>query len=128
MSMKALKYDNDINVIWQDKKRYFGLPISFTSYAIAEKPNSWSKLYCEKGLLSTHIEEIHLYRIDDISVFQSLFAKIFRVGTIVIHCDDSSCQEIFLKNIKDPYKIRTLINDKVEKARKDKRVVYGEMQ
>jgi len=126
--MKALKYDKDINIIWKDKKRYFGLPISFTRYAVAEKPGSWAKLLCETGLLSTHIEEIHLYRVDDISVFQGLFAKLFGVGTIVIHCDDSSCQEIFLKNIKDPYKIRALINDKIEAARKEKRVVYGEMQ
>jgi len=126
--MKVIDKDKDINVIWKDRKRYFGMPISFTRYAFIEKPNTWKKIFCEAGLLTTSIEEVHIYRIDDIEVYQSLFDKIFGVGNITIYCQDSSCQKLVLQKVKDPYRVRALLNDAVEKARGDKRVLYGEMQ
>ena len=126
--MNIIKNEKDINVIWKDRKRYLGMPISFTRYAYIDKPGKWCKLFCEKGLLTTHVEEIHVYRIDDISVYQTFFDKIFGVGTVTVHCDDASCQELVLQKVKNPYKVRTMLNDAVEKNRGDKRVLYGEMQ
>ena len=126
--MKVIENDKNINVIWKDRKRYFGMPISFTRYAFIEKPNTWQKIFCEIGLLTTSIEEVHIYRIDDIEVYQSLFDKIFGVGSITIYCKDASCQKLVLQKVKDPYRVRMLLNDAVEKARGEKRVLYGEMQ
>lgn len=126
--MKVIDKDKDINVIWKDRKRYFGMPISFTRYAFIEKPNMWKKIFCEAGLLTTSIEEVHIYRIDDIEVYQSLFDKIFGVGNITIYCQDASCQKLVLQKVKNPYRVRALLNDAVEKERGEKRVLYGEMQ
>ncbi len=126
--MKVIDKDKNINVIWKDRKRYFGMPISFTRYAFIEKPDMWKKLFCEIGLLTTSIEEVHIYRIDDIEVYQSLFDKIFGVGNVTIHCQDASCKKLILQKVKDPYRVRALLNDAVEKARGEKRVFYGEMQ
>ena len=48
---------------WYDRKRHFGLPISFTKYYIHE-----DRFFNETGFFTTKIEEILLYRIRDISL------------------------------------------------------------
>ena len=62
------------------------MPISFTRYHIVEKPGEWTKLFCHAGLLSTSSDETQFYRIDDMRVHQSLFDKMFGVGTIEVLC------------------------------------------
>ena len=69
-----------------------------------------------------------IYRIDDISVSQTLGNKIFGVGTIKIYCQDASGDEVLIKNVKEPYKVRAMINDLVESARTNKKIVFGEFQ
>ena len=36
-----------IQYLWKDRKRYFGLPLSFTRYSLSE-----DRLFCEKGVQS----------------------------------------------------------------------------
>lgn len=31
------KLDKDVEILWQDKIRHFGMPISFTKYILAKK-------------------------------------------------------------------------------------------
>ena len=47
--LTALTQDEEI--LWKDKKRYFGLPISFTDYSFSK-----SKFYMSKGLLNVDRE------------------------------------------------------------------------
>ena len=56
---------------WRDKKRYFGLPISFTNYEVAN-----GRLNIKSGLLSTHYDEVMLYRVYDIKMVEGLFQKL----------------------------------------------------
>lgn len=123
-----IEKEKDIKCIWKDRKRYFGMPISFTVYGVFEKENVWSKLFVQTGLLTTKIEELHIYRIDDISVKQTLFDKIFGVGTIKIYCQDASANEVLIRSVKEPYKVRAIINDLIENTRQNKKIVYGEFQ
>ena len=44
-----------INYIWQDRKRHFHLPISFTRYSMTE-----DRLYLKTGFLNLKEEEILL--------------------------------------------------------------------
>ncbi|MGN1227234.1 MAG: PH domain-containing protein [Christensenellales bacterium] len=126
--MKIEKNDKDIKLIWKDRKRYFGMPISFTIYGVYEKEGVWTKLFVQTGLLDTRIEELHIYRIDDISVKQTLWDKLFNVGTIKIYCQDASGNEVLIKSVKEPFKVRAMLNDLVESARTNKKVVFGEFQ
>ena len=32
-----MKFDKDCEIIWHDRKRYWGMPISFTRYYIVKK-------------------------------------------------------------------------------------------
>ena len=78
--------------IWKDRKRYLGMPLSFTRYAINE-----DRLFYITGLLTTKYEEVLLYRIQDISLSISLWQMIFGVGTIKIVSSDKTMPTIVLK-------------------------------
>ena len=119
---KLTALTEDEEIIWQDKKRYFGLPISFTTYSFSN-----SKLYLKTGLLNVDREEILLYRVLDISVKQSFGQKIFNVGTIVLNTADKTTPILDIKNVKDSYRVSKAISTLVEQRRDEKRVTGKEM-
>ena len=58
------------NIIWRDKKRILGMPISFTRYAL-----SYDRLYVTVGAINIRDDEVLLYRVRDISVRRSLWQR-----------------------------------------------------
>ena len=60
-----------IAYLWQDRKRVFGLPLSFTRYRLSE-----DRLFTSKGFLNVKDDEVLLYRIRDISTSRSLFQQL----------------------------------------------------
>ena len=122
------RYDPEAELVWKDRKRWCGLPLSFTRYAIFKKKDEYAKLVNMNGWLTTTTEEINLYRVDDIEVFQSLSNKIFGVGSITIYCKDASCEKLVLKRIKDPFKVKNIIEELVIEDRERVGVTYGEWQ
>lgn len=125
--MAKLKGFSDVEILWQDKKRYFGLPISFTRYALIMKPGLYVKLVCVKGWLSTNVEEVMAYRVDDISVRQSVTDRLFGVGSIDVYCKDATCEVLHIQSVKNPIKVKELLNDEVEKDKINRGMRYGEM-
>ena len=115
-----------LKVLWSDRKRYFGLPISFTTYKLVEKPGFWVKLFVGTGILSKHEEETHVYKIDDISVHQTLGQRIFGCGTIRLWCQDASDSYMSLVSVKNPYRLRDLFSEIIETERSKKRFGFLE--
>lgn len=124
--MKLKGYE-DAEVLWCDRKRYFGMPLSFTRYALVCKPGLYTKVLCITGFLSTHVEEIHAYRIDDVGCHQSFADKIFGVGNIDIYCKDASCDVLHILKVKNPFKVKSQIADIVEQEKALKGMKYAEM-
>ena len=112
----------DKKVIWTDKKRtLFGLPLSFTRYTLHE-----DKLYITVRFIALNEEEIRLYRIIDITLTKSFWARIFGVGTILCHSADATTPTLEIKNVKNPEEVRNILSDLVEKARDEKNIATGE--
>jgi hypothetical protein len=109
-------------VLWQDRRRYLGLPLSFTIYSFSN-----NKFYLKKGLFTTHSEEILLYRILDLQFRQTLWQKIFGVGTITLTTADKSTPILEIKSIKTPDRVRKALSNLVEQRRDEKRVTGKEM-
>ena len=128
MSKIGSMYDKDAEVVWKDRKRIMGMPISFTRYSIIRKVGEYAKLVNINGFLTSHSEEVNLYRVDDFTVTQSVSDKILGVGTIIVYCKDASCDKLILKNIKNPYRVRELLNKLVLEDRRRVGVGYSEMQ
>lgn len=126
--MNVRKYGKNAELLWKDRKRYFGLPLSFTRYSLIKNGDEWFKLFCAIGLLSTTIDEINLYRIKDLSLHQTLFDKIFGTGTITLYSNDVRNPIFYLRRVKDPFKVRDILSSFIEEQRAIKGVRVAEFQ
>ena len=111
-----------IEYLWKDKKRYFGMPISFTRYALSE-----DRLFISEGFLNIRDDEILLYRVRDIDTQRSLWQRIFGVGTVMVVSSDKTMPTLVLKNVKDPVFVKELIHRQVEEMKIKRRVRLGEI-
>lgn len=101
-----------IKHIWKDRKRYLGLPLSFTRYRLSE-----DRVFCEKGFFNIHEEEVLLYRVRDLELRMSLGQRIFGVGTVCIHSSDKTNPHLELENVKHPREVKELVYQNVEAAK-----------
>lgn len=109
-------------LLWSDRKRYFGLPLSFTRYAISE-----DRLFQATGILNLKYEEILLYRIRDITLSRSFGQRIFGVGSITVTSSDKSRPVLVIQNVKDAPAVKELIHQQVEDMKIRRRVRFGEI-
>ena len=109
--MEAIQY------IWKDRKRIFGMPITFTRYRLSE-----DRLFCEKGFLNITQEEVLLYRVRDLELRMSLGQRLFGVGTICVHSSDKTLPHLDLINIKKPREVKEILHQNVEKAKDQRRM------
>ena len=108
--------------IWRDRKRFLGMPLSFTRYALSE-----DRLFLSVGLLSIKDDEILLYRVRDISSSRSLWQRLFGVGTVTVVSSDKTMPLLVLKNIKRPMAVKELIHNQVEEMKIRRRMRVGEV-
>lgn len=111
-----------IQYIWQDRKRYFGMPLSFTRYALSE-----DRLFTSVGFLSIKDDEILLYRVRDIDTSRSLWQRLFGVGTVTVMSSDKTMPSLVLKNIKNPVAVKEMLHKQVEEMKIRRRVRFGEI-
>jgi len=111
-----------IDLIWKDKKRYFGLPLSFTRYSMSE-----DRLFLSVGFLNIKDDEVLLYRIRDITTGRSLWQRLFGVGTVTVVSSDKTMPSLQLKNIKNPVQVKELVHRQVEEMKIRRRVRVGEI-
>ena len=111
-----------IQYLWKDRKRWLGMPITFTKYSVSE-----NRIFREKGLLNLKEEEVLLYRVRDLDLRRSLGQRIFGVGTVCIHSSDKTTPILQLENVKDPKAVKELIYRQVEAAKEKRRMRATEL-
>ncbi|MBO7564654.1 MAG: PH domain-containing protein [Clostridiales bacterium] len=119
---KLNDYIVEEQIIWKDKKRILGLPITFTKYSFSE-----NRLFMEKGFFKVVKDELLMYRVLDVRLKKSFWQRIFKVGTIELSTADKSTPIILLENIKNPDRTRDALSSIAEKERDEKRVLGKEM-
>ena len=82
-----------MEILWKDRKRHLGLPISFTKYSVTGGENP--RVFRETGLFNLKEEEVLLYRVRDLTLIRSFGQRIFGVGTIAIHSSDHGYLRIY---------------------------------
>lgn len=111
--------------LWKDRMHHLWFPLSFTSYYVED-----GRLMVRRGFFNTTLDETLLYRIVDLTLYQSLAGKIFGTGNIILRTKVDISPEIVLKNIKNPMQVRRLLSQAVEESRQNRNVVgkefYGE--
>ena len=111
-----------IECLWKDRKRYFGLPLSFTRYWMSE-----DRLFTSVGFLNLRDEEILLYRVRELDTNRTLWQRLFGVGTVTVISSDKSQPVLALKNIKDPIMVKELLHKQVEECKLKRRLRVGEI-
>ena len=111
MARNKLKTEQK-EILWKDRRRILGLPISFTRYSLDE-----DRLYIKRGFFNTELDEILLYRILDIKSSQTLWQKLFGVGTLILFSADQSNPELRLKNVRHPSRLHRYLSDLIERSR-----------
>lgn len=119
---RLTSYISDDPILWADRKRILGMPISFTRYSFDE-----NKFYTKVGLLSITNNELLLYRVLDLQLNRSFWQRIFKVGTITMNTADQTNKTLVVKNIKDSERVFKALSTIVEKERDEKRVLGKEM-
>lgn len=112
----------DLEYIWKDRKRWLGMPLSFTRYALSE-----DRLFLSVGFLNVRDEELLLYRVRDISSSRSLGQRILGVGTVTVTSSDKTTPTLVLKNIKHPLEVKEMLHRQVEEMKLRRRVRVGEI-
>ena len=111
-----------VELVWKDRKRYLGMPLSFTRYALSE-----DRLFLSEGFLNIKDDEVLLYRVRDIDTSRSLWQRLFGVGTVTVLSSDKTMPTLVLKNVKDPVFVKELIHKQVEEMKIQRRVRFGEI-
>lgn len=113
-----------INIVylWKDRKRYLGMPWSFTRYYMSE-----DRLFTSVGFLNIKDDEVLLYRVRDIDTERTLWQRLFGVGTVTVMSSDKTMPNMVLKNVKDPVYVKELIHQQVEEMKLKRRVRVGEI-
>lgn len=111
-----------VRILWKDRKRILGMPISFTRYIVDDE-----RLTCRIGLLNTRTNDVLLYRILDLKLNQNFGQKLFGVGTLTLFTADQSDNQIRLVNIKHPEEVRRFLGELVEAERNERRLIGREL-
>ena len=106
-----------IQYLWKDRKRFLGMPLSFTRYRLSE-----DRLFCEKGFFNIKADEVLLYRVRDLQLNMSLGQRIFGVGPICVVSSDKSVPHLDLQNVKNPREVKELVHQNVEAAKHKRRM------
>ena len=100
------------------------LPLLFLAWTVSIRKLSTKyrltnyRLFRETGLLSRHMNEIELIRVDDVSVRQNLIQRIFNVGVItVVAPTDQTEPRLELVGIVNPIEVKEQIRTHVRKRR-----------
>lgn len=111
-----------IHLIWKDRKRHLGLPISFTQYSLSE-----DRLFMSTGFINIKDEEVLLYRVRDIALSRNFFQRLIGVGTVTVMSSDKSMPVLVLKNVRNPVGVKEIIHKSVEEMKIQRKVRVGEI-
>lgn len=70
------------------------------------------RILIHKGWLSTHLTSVDYHKITDIHVKEGFFERIItKSGSLIIDTAGTSGEEIILKNVANPYKLKKLLDE-----------------
>jgi len=119
---RAIDAVADDRILWEDRKRWLGLPLTFTKYIVDE-----NRLYIKTGFFKTEVNEVLLYRILDINSSRTLGQKILGVGTVTLFCSDKTNPTTELKNIKHSDKVHKFLSNIIETRRNERGITGREL-
>jgi uncharacterized membrane protein YdbT with pleckstrin-like domain len=108
-----------MNFVERKRIKFFGLPLTFTKYTIAEE-----KLTITTGFLNITEDDAYMYKIQDVRLTRSLSERMFKLGTITCYTGDTTHPELILVHIRHASEIKDFIMQSSEEARRKRRSLH----
>jgi uncharacterized membrane protein YdbT with pleckstrin-like domain len=83
-------------------------------------------LEVDSGLIARNIENLQLFRVRDLRLRQSVFARLFGVGDIVVTSTDQSTPHLTLRGVEDPRKVYETLRELVARSQATRRTMIVE--
>lgn len=105
---------------YKERKRIMllGLPWTFTKYTVNEEG-----IVIDTGFFNSEENDCYMYKVQDVTLKQSLFEKILKLGTVMCHTSDVTHGKLELVHIKHSKEIKNFILKASEEARLRRRTV-----
>lgn len=107
-------------MVYRERKRwvFLGLPFTFTKYTISNE-----MITINAGLLNSKEDDCYMYKVIDVRLEQSLFEKIFGLGTVVCYGGDVTDPTLRIQHIRHAKEIKDFILHVSEEERLKRRTV-----
>ena len=107
-------------VLWTGRPR---IPLSWIAALTTRYKLTNERLIIKRGFISRRIEEIELYRVNDVALKQSVMERMFGLGDVRLETTDATTPASQVTDVQNPERVKDLIRQASRTERQRRRVL-----
>jgi len=107
-------------ILWTGRPR---IPLSWIGALTTRYKLTNERLITTHGFISKRIEEIELYRVNDVALKQSIMERIFGLGDVRLETTDATTPESQINDVTNPERVKDMVRQAARNERQRRRVL-----